>query len=153
MTPFRAAMFLNPLTGIALFFRKGLIAGVCPLKMYGLFAVIYLGAVFTSSAEIRAQAAGGDYRASTTTGHTTTGPGSQQEVLFYFFFKHHNHVLSSNYRTALKLNHVVVMGQSADDSRIELGLVTEGQWSRETLSTPPPTLNKVCSSLGGASRD
>lgn len=88
MTPFRAAMFLNPLTGIALFLqiRKGLIAGVCPLKMYGLFAVIYLGAVFTSSAEIRAKAAGGDYRASTTTGHTTTGPGSQQEVLFFFFF-------------------------------------------------------------------
>lgn len=38
MTPFRAAVFLNLLTGIALFLhiRKGLIAGVCPLKMYGL---------------------------------------------------------------------------------------------------------------------
>lgn len=56
MTPFRAAVFLNLLTGIVLFLHilKGLIAGVCPLKMYGLFAVIYLGAVFTSSAEIRA---------------------------------------------------------------------------------------------------
>lgn len=50
--------------------------------MYGLFSVIYLWAVFTSLAEIRVQAAGGDYRASMTTGHTTTGPGSQQEVLF-----------------------------------------------------------------------
>lgn len=59
-----------------------LIASVCPLKMYGPFLVIYLWAVFTSLAESKAQAAGGDYRASTTTGHTTTGLGSQQEVLF-----------------------------------------------------------------------
>lgn len=68
--------------GLFLHIRVDLIVSVCPLKMYGLFSVIYLWAVFTSLAEIRAQAAGGDYRASTTTGHTTNGPGSQQEVLF-----------------------------------------------------------------------
>lgn len=130
-----------------------LIAGVCPLKMYGLFSVIYLWAVFTSLAEIRAQAAGGDYRASTTTGHTATGWGVNRK----YFFKHHNHVLSSNYKTAQKLNHVVVMGQSTNDNRMEIGLVTEGQWCREALSPPSHThthtLNKVCSSLGRASRD
>lgn len=46
------------------------------------FGNLFMGCFFTSLAESRAQAAGGDYRASMTTGHTTTGPGSQQEVLF-----------------------------------------------------------------------
>lgn len=40
---------------------------------------------------------------------------------------------------AQKLNHVGVMGQSTDDNRVELGLVTEGQWSGEALFPPPHT--------------
>lgn len=72
---------------VALFLHicMDLIAGVCPLKMDELFfSVIYLRAVFTSLAEIRVQAAGGDYRASTTTGRHNNWPGESTGSFFFF---------------------------------------------------------------------